>query len=78
MNFGAIRAGVPLSAAQKAQVNAAAGVIIDPILATRGWYLQVLAATAQTRGLRQTPPIKLWYMDGQSVQQLNIASIDIL
>jgi hypothetical protein len=78
LNFGAIRAGVPLSAAQVAQVNAAAGLAIDQTLSSRGWYFQVSAATAQVRALRQTPPCKLWYMDGESVQQLNIASIDIL
>lgn len=78
VNFGAIRAGVPLSASQKAQVNAAAGTTIDQTLATRGWYFQVLPATAQVRAARQSPPCKLWYMDGQSVQQLNINSIAVL
>ena len=78
VNFGAIRAGVPLSAAQVAEVNAAAGLTIDQTLASRGWYFQVSPATAQVRALRQSPPCKLWYMDGESVQQLNIASIDIL
>jgi hypothetical protein len=78
LNFGAIRAGVPLSAAQIAEVNAAAGVPIDGLLSTRGWYFQVLPATAQIRALRQSPPCTLWYMDGESVQQINLASIDVL
>ncbi len=78
MNFGAMRAGVPLSAAQIAEVNAAAGQSIDQTLASRGWYFQVLPASAQTRGQRKSPPCKLWYMDGESVQQLNIASVDVL
>jgi hypothetical protein len=75
--FGAIRAGVPLSAQQSAQVNAAAGVPIAAVLGTRGWYLQILPATAQVRGLRGSPPITLWYCDGGSVQQVTLASIVI-
>ena len=77
-NFGAIRAGVTPSASQIAQMNAAAGVPIDSFLSTRGWYFQVLDASAATRAARQSPPCSLWYMDGQSVQQLNIASVDVL
>ncbi|MBU9656065.1 DUF3383 domain-containing protein [Burkholderia cenocepacia] len=77
VNFGAIRQGVQLSAAQAQQVNTAAGRKIDSILSSRGWYLQVLASTApaQTRANRQSPPCSLWYMDGGSVQQLNLASV---
>ncbi|CAJ9923691.1 putative bacteriophage protein [Burkholderia pseudomallei] len=77
VNFGAIQQGVQLSAAQAQQVNTAAGRKIDSILSSRGWYLQVLASTApaQTRANRQSPPCSLWYMDGGSVQQLNLASV---
>jgi hypothetical protein len=75
LNFGAIRAGVPLSALQIAEVNSQAGLPIDTTLSTRGWYLQILQATAQVRGARQSPPMTLWYMDGGAVQQLNLASI---
>lgn len=77
INFGAIRAGVPLSSQQAANVNNAAGLAISNVLGTRGWYLQILAATAQVRGARQSPPITLWYMDGGSVQQIVMASIVI-
>jgi hypothetical protein len=75
LNFGAIRAGVPLSTLQAAEVNQAAGLAIDQTLSTRGWYLQILPATAQVRGARQSPPMTLWYMDGGAVQQLTLASI---
>lgn len=75
LNFGTIRAGVPLSAAQAAEVNNAAGLKIDTVLGTTGWYLQILTAAAITRGARQSPPMTLWYMDGGSVQQINLASI---
>lgn len=77
VNFGAIREGVQLGSAQVQEVNTAAGLKIDSVLSSRGWYLQVLAsqATAQTRAARQSPPCKFWYMDGGSVQQLNLASV---
>ncbi|WP_257803357.1 DUF3383 domain-containing protein [Burkholderia glumae] len=76
-NFGAIQSGVTLSAAQAAEVNQAAARKIDSVLSSRGWYLQVLAsqATAQTRAARTSPPCSFWYMDGGSVQQLNLASV---
>jgi hypothetical protein len=75
LNFGAIRANVPLSASQIAQVNNAAGTKIDTVLSSRGWYLQILPATAQVRAARGTPPMSLWYMDGGSVQAITLASI---
>lgn len=77
LNFGAIRAGVSLSEAQKAEVNDEAGVDVSGTLFERGWYFQVLDANAQTRQARQSPPCTLWYMDGQSVQRINLASINI-
>lgn len=77
LNFGAIRANVPLSALQKSQVNSAAGVPIDTILSSRGWYLQILPATSQVRTARGTPPMSLLYMDGGSVQAITLASIVI-
>jgi hypothetical protein len=77
VNFGAIRANIPLSSLQAAEVNSAAGVSISGTLGTRGWYLQILPATAQVRGLRGTPPISFWYMDGGSIQNIALASIVI-
>ncbi len=77
LNFGSIRAGVPLSSQQAASVNMAAGVPIDKSLTNQGYYLQVLPATAQVRGLRQTPPCTFWYMDGGSIQKINLASLDV-
>jgi hypothetical protein len=77
LNFGSIRAGVVLSTAQAAIVNGQAGLRIDDTLTQRGWYLQVLDATAQVRAARASPPCTLWYMDGQSVQSIVLASIEI-
>lgn len=78
LNFGSIQPGVALSALQIAQVNNGAGLAIDSVLSQRGWYLQILTATAQVRAARQSPPISLWYMDGGSVQRINLASIVVL
>lgn len=75
LNFGAIRNNVPLSQSQAAQVNSAAGVVISDTLASRGWYLQIKAATAQVRAARGSPPMTLWYCDGGAVQRLVLASI---
>lgn len=75
LNFGAIRQGVTLSAAQIAEVNSAAGVNIASVLSTQGFYLQVKDATPQVRAARGSPPCSLWYMDGGSVQSINLASI---
>lgn len=75
LNFGAIRVGVTLSNLQKALVNEAVGATVDPIITQQGYYLQVVDASPQTRQVRQSPPITLWYADGQSIQQLNLASI---
>ena len=77
LNFGAIRPGVPLSASQAAQVNAAAGKKIDGIISTAGWYLLISPATAQQRAARASPPMTLFYADGQSVQAVNLNSIVI-
>lgn len=78
INFGGIRKGISLSNLQKTIVNTAAGLEIDQMLERQGFYLQILDATAQVRGLRQSPPINLWYTDGGSIHTINIASINVL
>jgi hypothetical protein len=77
LNFGLIREGVALSSSQAAQVNSAAGIIIDGVLSTRGWYLQINDATAQVRAARGSFPSTLWYADGGSVHSIVLASIVI-
>jgi len=77
VNFGAIRPGITLSESQAAQVNSQAGVKIDDILNRQGWYLQVRDASPQVRQARGTPPCTFWYMDGQSVQRIVLASIEL-
>lgn len=77
LNFGAIQPGVTLSAAQVAEVNQAAGAQISSTLQTRGWYLQVKDAAPSVRAVRGSPPCTLWYMDGGSVQHIDLNSIEV-
>ena len=77
INFGAIRTGINISAAQAAEIQYVTGVNAAPTIASQGFYLQIAEATAQTRAARQSPPITLYYQDGESIQQITIASIVI-
>lgn len=77
VNFGAIRAGVPLSPEQAAEIKAQAGIDISTTLTARGWYLQILPASPEVRAARGSPTITFWYTDGQSVQKLNINSAEV-
>lgn len=77
LDFGSIRPGVSLSSQQASIVNMQAGVEIDKVLEQKGYYLQVLDATAQTRGLRESPPISFWYMDGGSIHKITMPSISV-
>lgn len=75
---GIIRSGVTLSSAQAYQINQASGVEAAPIVQRTGYYLQILDPGAQVRGQRGTPIINLWYTNGESINQLNPSSIDVL
>lgn len=78
LNFGAFRAGVTLSQAEIAEVNSAAGLNIANVLQQRGWYLQVQDPGVAVREARGSPVCNFWYTDGQSVQQIQLSSVDIL
>lgn len=75
LNFGAYRAGVVLSASQIASVNASAGKNIADTLTNQGWYLDVGVATPDVRQARGSPPMTFYYVDGESVQEFDMASI---
>lgn len=77
LNFGMFGPGDPLSMLQAAQVNNAAGVKISDTLAAQGWYLQILPATAQVRAARTSPPMTFWYHYNQSINKLDLASIEV-
>lgn len=78
VNFGAIRAGVQLSAEQISEVNQAAGQDVSVPLQNQGWYLQILDPGATARQNRTSPIINFWYTDGGAVQQFTMDAIDIL
>ncbi len=77
VNFGAIRTGVALSVAQAADIRNAVGLDVSNVLYQQGYYLQILPASAAARAARTSPPMTLYYMDGGSVQQLTLASIEV-
>jgi hypothetical protein len=77
LNFGLIDQNVALSAAQIAEVNNAAGTAIASTLQSQGWYLQIQTASAQTRGNRTSPPITFWYVQGGSIQSINVSSVEV-
>lgn len=76
LNFGAYREGVTLSATQISEVNAAAGGRdIASTLSQRGWYLLVGDAAPSVRQARGTPPCTFFYVDGEDVQFISLASV---
>lgn len=77
INFGAIRSGVQLSSAQASEIQFALGVNVGTTITAQGFYLQIQPASAQTRQTRQSPSMTLYYQDGESIQQLTLASIAI-
>lgn len=77
LNFGAYSAGVQLSTSEIAEVNRQAGANIAPTLQSQGYYFQIGTASAQVRASRGSPPITFWYVDGGSVQSLNIGSVAV-
>jgi hypothetical protein len=77
LNFAMFAPGVALSSSQIAAVNAQAGTNIATTLQNRGWYLQILPATAQVRAARGTPPMSFWYSDAGSVQKISLSSIAV-
>lgn len=73
--FGAYSAGVTLSAAEVTEINTDAGANISATLQAQGYYFQILPANPDVRASRGSPPITFWYVDGGSVQSINIGSI---
>ena len=59
-------------------MNQAAGLKVDSFLFTAGYYLQIRDPGSVVRGQRGSPVVTLWYVDGESIQKINVASIDIL
>lgn len=76
LNFGAIRVGVTLSSQQKAEINASAGGnnIADAVQAN-GYFIYIADAAPSVRAARGSPPVKVFYTDGQSVQSITLSSV---
>lgn len=77
LNFGMFGPSDPMSAAQAAEINFSAGADIANTITAQGWYLQILPATAQVRAARQSPPMTFWYAYQQSINKLDLASIEV-
>ena len=77
INFGAIRTGVSLSAAQVQEIRNAIGSDVSGSITASGYYLQVVPASASIRVARSSPSVTLYYADGGSIQKLTVASIEI-
>lgn len=77
LNFGTITKGVTLSSAEAAEVNNAAGVDIDSTLSAQGFYLQILDPGAVVRAAQGSPIVTLFYTDGESVNTINVASVEV-
>jgi hypothetical protein len=77
VNFGAIVPGVTLSASQISQITASVGFDVSSALFAQGYYLQITDAAPGTRAARSSPPIALYYCDGESIQAINMSAIEI-
>jgi hypothetical protein len=77
VDFGAIRVGVTLSETQKGIINSQAGITIDRTLVKQGWYFLVQDPVPSVRAARGSPVCTLWYSDGQSIQRIVIAAIEV-
>lgn len=75
-DFGAVVAGVTLSASQIQRVNALAGGLnIAPTITSQGWYLYIPAASPATRQARGPRQLTFFYADGESVQSFSFSSV---
>lgn len=77
LNYGTINAGVALTALQAADVNAKAGANIAPVIQNTGYYLLVQDPGGVVRQARGSPIITLFYADGQSIQSIDVSSVDV-
>jgi len=75
LDFGAYASGVQLSSQQIAEVNAVVGFDIASTLQNQGWYLFIGTASPTVRQARGSPPMTFFYVDGESIQSIALASI---
>lgn len=79
LTAGVIQPGVTLSNAQRASINADVAPLsgVPDIISTQGYYIQILDADPIVRANRGSPPIRFWYTDGGSIQNIELASINV-
>ncbi|SDR17674.1 DUF3383 domain-containing protein [Paraburkholderia tuberum] len=78
VNYGAIRTGIPLSESEKAQIQNMLGFDASTTIEAKGFYLHIAPATADIRARRGSPSMTLFYTDGESIQELDLASICVV
>ncbi|MGF6806291.1 hypothetical protein OKW30_001417 [Paraburkholderia sp. Clong3] len=78
LNYGAIRTGIELSYSEVAQIQNALGFDASMTIQAKGFYLYIAPATADIRAARGSPPMTLYYTDGESMQALDLASVCVV
>ncbi|MGF6444392.1 DUF3383 domain-containing protein [Paraburkholderia youngii] len=78
VNYGAIRTGIPLSNSEIAQIQNMLGFDASTTVEAKGFYLHIAPATADIRAKRASPSMTLFYTDGESIQELDLASICVV
>ena len=78
LGYGGIQAGIALTDTQIAEVNARAGLpTAASDLQKNGWLYLVGDASGSARQARTSPPCTFFYVDGGSVQSININAITV-
>lgn len=72
------RAAEQLSDGEVTELQNMLGFDASASIEAKGWYLQIQDATAAVRAARASPPMTLVYTDGESIQQLDLASICVV
>lgn len=79
LNNRVINKGIALSNLQRAEINSATGVDgAADALQNNGFFLLIQDASPETRQLRGSPPMRYYYTDGGSIQEIDMASIAVL
>lgn len=78
VTFGAIQKGVTLDSSQIRRVNNTVGKDISSILYSQGWYLNIPTQTGAARIDRNLQGVTFFWVDGQLIQSISMASTAIL
>ncbi|QAT69564.1 DUF3383 domain-containing protein [Citrobacter freundii] len=78
VTFGAIQRGVTLDASQIRRVNNKVGKDISSILYSQGWYLYIPTQNGSARIERELKGVVFFWVDGQLIQSISMASTAIL